>query len=107
MIDKDTLRIARRTVERNGYTVLPPRESDERDLDRFRNRREWARQSNDDDEDYRTSRPTTRRPRYEDDDYEENSKEDFFYINEYFIIRMIIIDINNSDKSINEYFITK
>ena len=71
MIDKDTLRIARRTVERNGYTVSPPRESDERDLDRFRNRREWAHQANDDDEDYRPSRPTTRRPRYEDDDYEE------------------------------------
>lgn len=71
MIDKDTLRIARRTVERNGYTVLPPRESDERDLDRFRNRREWARPANDDDEDYRPSRPTTRRPRYEDEDYEE------------------------------------
>jgi len=73
MIDKDTLRVARRTVERNGYTVLPPRESDERDLDRFRSRRELARQANedDDDEDYRPARPTTRQPRYEDDDYEE------------------------------------
>lgn len=73
MIDKDTLRVARRTVERNGYTVLPPRESDERDLDRFRSRREYARQANDDDvddEDYRPARPTTRQPRYEDD-YEE------------------------------------
>lgn len=29
MIDKDTLRIARRTAERNGYTVLPPRDRDE------------------------------------------------------------------------------
>lgn len=66
MIDKDTLRVARRTVERNGYTVLPPRESDERDLDRFRSRREFARQVNDDDEDYRPARPT-RQSRYEDD----------------------------------------
>ena len=70
MIDKDTLRVARRTVERNGYTVLPPRESDERDLDRFRSRRELARQANEDDEDYRPARPTARRPRYEDE-YEE------------------------------------
>lgn len=70
MIDKDTLRVARRTVERNGYTVLPPRESDERDLDRFRSRREFARQVNDDDddEDYRPARPRpTRQSRYEDD----------------------------------------
>jgi hypothetical protein len=72
MIDKDTLRVARRTVERNGYTVLPPRESDERDLDRFRSRREFARQANeDDDEDYRPARPTTRQPRYEEEEYEE------------------------------------
>ena len=72
MIDKDTLRVARRTVERNGYTVLPPRESDERDLDRFRSRRELARQANeDDDEDYRPARPTTRQPRYEEEEYEE------------------------------------
>lgn len=70
MIDKDTLRVARRTVERNGYTVLPPRESDERDLDRFRSRRELARQANEDDEDYRPARPTTRQPRYEEE-YEE------------------------------------
>lgn len=70
MIDKDTLRVARRTVERNGYTVLPPRESDERDLDRFRSHRELARQANEDDEDYRPARPTTRRPRYEEE-YEE------------------------------------
>ena len=70
MIDKDTLRVARRTVERNGYTVLPPRESDERDLDRFRSRREFARQVNDDDEDYRPARPASRQSRYEDD-YEE------------------------------------
>ena len=73
MIDKDTLRVARRTVERNGYTVLPPRESDERDLDRFRSRREFARQVNDDDEDYRPARPTTRQPRYEDD-YEDTNE---------------------------------
>lgn len=71
MIDKDTLRVARRTVERNGYTVLPPRESDERDLDRFRSRREFARQANEDDEDYRPARPTTRQPRYEEEEYEE------------------------------------
>lgn len=71
MIDKDTLRVARRTVERNGYTVLPPRESDERDLDRFRSRRELARQANEDDEDYRPARPTTRQPRYEEEEYEE------------------------------------
>lgn len=72
MIDKDTLRVARRTVERNGYTVLPPRENDERDLDRFRSRRELARQANeDDDEDYRPARPTTRQPRYEEEEYEE------------------------------------
>ena len=38
MIDRDEIRIARRTAERNGYTVLPPREDDERDLNRFRQR---------------------------------------------------------------------
>jgi hypothetical protein len=58
MIDKDTLRTARRTVERNGYTVLPPRDRDERDLDRFRTRREVARED-------RESRPAPR-PRYRD-----------------------------------------
>lgn len=46
MIDKDTLRIARRTVERNGYTVLPPRDQDERELDRFRNRQRVERDYN-------------------------------------------------------------
>ena len=54
MIDKETLRTARRTVERNGYTVLPPRDRDERDLDRFRTRREVEREDRD-------SRPA---PRY-------------------------------------------
>ena len=58
MIDKDTLRTARRTVERNGYTVLPPRDRDERDLDRFRTRREVTREDRD-------SRPAPR-PRYRD-----------------------------------------
>lgn len=58
MIDKDTLRTARRTVERNGYTVLPPRDRDERDLDRFRTRREVTRED-------RESRPAPR-PRYRD-----------------------------------------
>lgn len=38
MIDRDEMRAARRTVERNGYTVLPPREKDEEDLNRFRSR---------------------------------------------------------------------
>ena len=56
MIDKETLRTARRTVERNGYTVLPPRDRDERDLDRFRTRREVEREDRD-------SRPA---PRYRD-----------------------------------------
>ena len=54
MIDKDTLRIARRTAERNGYTVLPPRDQDERDLSRFRDRqreRENLRARREDDED--------------------------------------------------------
>lgn len=56
MIDKDTLRIARRTVERNGYTVLPPREQDERELDRFRNRQRVERDYNRFEDDDRTSR---------------------------------------------------
>lgn len=43
MIDRDEMRIARRTVERNGYTVLPPREKDEEDLSRYRSRREDER----------------------------------------------------------------
>ena len=43
MIDKETLRTARRTVERNGYTVLPPREREESDFIRFRNRRDFER----------------------------------------------------------------
>ena len=58
MIDKDTIRTARRTVERNGYSVLPPRESDERDLNRFRTRRAMER------EDVGNDRPV--RPRYRD-----------------------------------------
>lgn len=60
MIDKDTLRTARRTVERNGYTVLPPRDRDEKDLNRFRTRREVEREGN---EDYR---PTRTVPRFRD-----------------------------------------
>ena len=68
MIDKDELRIARRTAERNGYTVLPPREDDERDLDRFRQRQRER-------EDARTGRPmTSRRFRDEMDDYEEERR---------------------------------
>ena len=58
MIDKDTIRTARRTVERNGYSVLPPRENDERDLNRFRTRRAMER------EDVGNDRPV--RPRYRD-----------------------------------------
>ena len=58
MIDKDTLRTARRTVERNGYTVLPPREKDERALNRFRTRREVEREDRED-------RPAPR-PRFRD-----------------------------------------
>lgn len=55
MIDRDEMRIARRTVERNGYTVIPPREKDEEDLNRFRDRR--------------SSRDVVRqRPRFRDDD---------------------------------------
>lgn len=61
MIDRDELRIARRTAERNGYTVLPPREDDERDLDRFRQRQQER-------EEYRSSRPEYRRFRDEVDD---------------------------------------
>jgi len=60
MIDRDTLRTARRTVERNGYTVLPPRDRDERDLNRFRTRREVEKEGN---EDYR---PTRSAPRFRD-----------------------------------------
>lgn len=57
MIDRDEMRIARRTVERNGYTVLPPRERDEEDLSRYRTRRDMER------------RPA--RPIHDEDDYEE------------------------------------
>lgn len=60
MIDRDTLRTARRTVERNGFTVLPPRDRDERDLNRFRTRREVEKEDN---EDYR---PTRQAPRFRD-----------------------------------------
>lgn len=60
MIDRDTLRTARRTVERNGFTVLPPRDRDERDLNRFRTRREVEKEGN---EDYR---PTRTAPRFRD-----------------------------------------
>ena len=60
MIDRDTLRTARRTVERNGYTVLPPRDKDERDLNRYRTRREVEK---DDNRNYRPVRPT---PRFRD-----------------------------------------
>lgn len=59
MIDRDTLRTARRTVERNGYTVLPPREKDEKELNRFRTRREVERE----DREERRPRPT---PRFRD-----------------------------------------
>lgn len=63
MIDRDEIRIARRTAERNGYTVLPPREDDERDLNRFRQRQQER-------EDYRSSRPApSRRFRDEVEDY--------------------------------------
>lgn len=58
MIDRDEMRIARRTVERNGYTVLPPREKDEEDLSRYRSRRDMER------------RPA--RPVRKEDDYEES-----------------------------------
>lgn len=60
MIDRDTLRTARRTVERNGYTVLPPRDKDERDLNRYRTRREVEKEDN---RDYRPARPA---PRFRD-----------------------------------------
>lgn len=60
MIDRDTLRTARRTVERNGYTVLPPRDRDERDLNRYRTRREVEKEDN---RDYRQARPA---PRFRD-----------------------------------------
>lgn len=60
MIDRDTLRTARRTVERNGYTVLPPRDKDERDLNRYRTRREVEKEDN---RDYRPARQT---PRFRD-----------------------------------------
>lgn len=72
MIDKETLRIARRTAERNGYTVLPPRDQDERDLNRFRDRqreRDSYRSSRfDDDDDTRTTRFKPLRDN-DDDDY--------------------------------------
>lgn len=60
MIDRDTLRTARRTVERNGYTVLPPRDKDERDLNRYRTSREVKRENND------GYRPTRQAPRFRD-----------------------------------------
>ena len=60
MIDRDTLRTARRTVERNGYTVLPPRDKDERDLNRYRTRREVEKEDN------RDYRPTRQAPRFRD-----------------------------------------
>ena len=60
MIDRDTLRTARRTVERNGYTVLPPRDKDESDLNRYRTRREVEKEDN---RDYRPARPA---PRFRD-----------------------------------------
>lgn len=59
MIDRDTLRTARRTVERNGFTVLPPRDRDERELNRFRTRREVEREDRD-------SRPNRPAPRFRD-----------------------------------------
>jgi hypothetical protein len=59
MIDRDTLRTARRTVERNGFTVLPPRDRDERDLNRFRTRRDVENEDRD-------SRPTRPAPRFRD-----------------------------------------
>ena len=71
MIDRDEIRIARRTAERNGYTVLPPREDDERDLNRFRQRQHER-------EDYRSSRPVpSRRFRDEVEDYEDEPKPSF------------------------------
>ena len=60
MIDRDTLRTARRTVERNGYTVLPPRDKDERDLNRYRTRREVEKDNN------RDYRPVRQTPRFRD-----------------------------------------
>ena len=64
MIDRETLRTARRTVERNGYTVLPPKEREEKDLNRFRTRREVERED-------RSYRPA---PRYRDMVEEEPSR---------------------------------
>ena len=60
MIDRDTLRTARRTVERNGYTVLPPRDKDERDLNRYRTRREVEKDDN------RNYHPVRQTPRFRD-----------------------------------------
>lgn len=61
MIDRDEMRIARRTVERNGYTVLPPREKDEEDLTRYRSRRDMERRPvrpvHDEDDDYEERQP--------------------------------------------------
>lgn len=61
MIDRDEMRIARRTVERNGYTVLPPREKDEEDLTRYRTRRDIERRPirtfHDEDDDYEERQP--------------------------------------------------
>lgn len=71
MIDKETLRIARRTAERNGYTVLPPRDQDERDLNRFRDRQRerdsFSSSRFDDDDDMRTPRFKPLRDRTVDD----------------------------------------
>ena len=72
MIDKETLRIARRTAERNGYTVLPPRDQDERDLNRFRDRqreRDSYRSSRFDDNDDEDMRTPRFKPLRDNDDY--------------------------------------
>lgn len=85
MIDRDELRIARRTAERNGYTVLPPREDDERDLDRFRQRQrerddarsgrpESGRRFRDEIDDYNNERKMNRSANYEDDDSVKQSR---------------------------------
>ena len=69
MIDRDEMRIARRTVERNGYTVLPPRRDDERELNRYRLRqreRETLRNRREDDINDRQSR--FKPLRYHDDE---------------------------------------
>ena len=109
MIDRDEMRIARRTVERNGYTVLPPREKDEEDLTRYRSRRDMERRPvrpvHDEDDDYEERQPRfkplrsrpvedeepVRRPvrRPVEDDFDDDFEFEFFHCCNYLLMLFI------------------